>query len=95
MNKEDIKYALKQMGNTIYGLTIDGLKMVGIIILAAVILSTILYCVVHWPWQFFGGFIVSALVAWFWMELDSARRTREWEEQCRVYWTDRTKPMDE
>jgi hypothetical protein len=95
MNKEDIKYALKQMGTTIYGLTIDGLKMVGIILAAAAILSTILYCFVHWPWHFVGVFVVSALSGWFWMELDSARRQREWDEECRVYWAKKEQPMHE
>ena len=93
MNKEDIKYALVQMRNTIYGLTIDGLKMVGIILAAATIVCVVGYAFIHWLWQCIAVFVMSAMCGWFWMEVQSARRQREWDEECRVYWAKKEQPM--
>lgn len=95
MNKEDIKYALKQMGATIKHLTIDALRMIGIILGVATIICVVGYCFMHWFWQFVVVFVMSALTGWFWMELDSARRQREWEAECKAYWADRTKPAED
>lgn len=95
MNKEDIKYALKQMGTTIYGLTIDGLKMVGIILGVTTVVFVVGYAFMHWLWQSIAVFVMSAMTGWFWMEVDSARRQREWEAECKAYWVDRTKPAED
>lgn len=95
MNKQDVLKALLEMGHTIRGVTIQALKLLGIVLGVLFIMVGTSYCVVRWFWESLAVIGIGMLSYWFYMELDCARRQREWEEQCHVYWEAKRQPTED
>ena len=85
MKKEDVKTALKNMGDDArYALTRIG-KIILSWIIAFLVIVVGVYFVVNFFWQSITVIVMGILCFWFYMELTSAKLTREYDESCHVH----------
>ena len=85
MKKEDVKTALKNMGDdALYVLTRIG-KIILTWILAFLVIVVGVYFVVNFFWQSITVIVMGILCFWFWMELVTVKTIREYDESCHVH----------
>lgn len=78
---DDIKVALKSMGEGLWGMLKCGFVIISALVLGLLTMVVTAYVFVHFTAQAFTVLGIAMLGVWFWIELQSARVTREYEEE--------------
>lgn len=90
---QDLKTALKSMGNSVLASLIHMGKIALIFSIVVAISIGVGYCFIHYFFQSLTVFVMSMLTAWFWIELETARKIREYDEKWDAFHAEKRKPM--
>lgn len=78
---DDVKVALKSMGVSLWGMLKCGLVIISALALGLITMVTVAYVFVHFTAQAFTVLGILILSIWFWLEVQSARIDREYQEE--------------
>jgi len=90
--KQDLKLALKEIGHGIVFFLTMAVKVASAMVVGLAVLGTVVYLMAHFFLQVLAVMGIIMLGTWFWIELMSARTTREYEEQQESWRAEKAKP---
>lgn len=91
-NWQDVKTAFVEIAKVISVLVIQCVKVVGYVITAFVVFSIVGYLVFNWFLLMLTLFGIAAFCFWFYVEMQSAKSIREYEELQEAWFAEKRKP---
>lgn len=89
---QDVLTALKSMWALTRNAAIGASKVIGIIVAVIGIFCALGYLLVHWPMQTITVIAMAMLAGWFLIELETARKIREYDESWERFHDEKRKP---
>lgn len=91
-NKQDVKTAFREIATVISVIVIQGIKVVGYVVAAFVVFSIVGYLMFNWFLLMFTLFGIAAFCFWFYIEMQTAKSIREYEEMIKDFRVEKSKP---